>query len=251
MSVRDSVLELHRPLPVDVPVGTVVDHAWNLIDIESNCQVVGLRLVGNREKSARPLVHSSHCGIFGYGQYGHDSRGAGQPIEHVRIADCEITGFHQRGIAVYGGAYVVVTGCRIVGNGAEAIDFDHYSYDCIAANNHLEDCPVGVEINDGYRCTVTGNQIVNCEMGINLWEWFTSPVMNTDNLVAGNVFERCPTGVHCGLGTDYNLIAANRFVNSGKRDFGIAGPGNGIVGNDLSLPLGLSPGATASFNQNP
>jgi len=250
----DGVLELSGELPADVPAGTQVVQAWNLLAPESHTQIVGLRLIGNREQSVRPLNHVTHCGIYASGPYPYDNRGPARPREHLRVTDCEISGFHHRGIALYNVAYALVSGCRVVGNGAEAVDFDHYCHDCVAVGNHLEDCPVGVECNDVRSCTVTGNRIVRCAHGVNIWEWFPSPVVNSDNLVAGNEFEGCETAVHCGEGAEYNHVAGNRFTGSTRRDLGVSGKANAFVGNSLSTDLdagALPEGSLAAQNQEP
>ncbi len=251
-ATEEGVMKLSGELPVDVPAGTPILQAWNMLEAQNSAEVIGLRLIGNREQSFRPHDHCTHCGIIATGYYPYDNRGPGQPIEHLRIVDCEITGFHHRGIALYNVAYATVSWCRITGCGAEVIDFDHYCHDCVATGNHLEDRPVGVECNDTWDCSITGNRVVRCRVGVNIWEWFPSPVVNSDNLVAWNVFDQCTTGIHCGKGSEYNYVAANEFISTRERDVAFGGTPNAFAGNKVSDRFdatGLPQGSVAVENE--
>jgi parallel beta-helix repeat protein len=150
--------------------------AYNAIALSgetSNVTIEGLEIDLNRSAwPVRPINHTTHCAIFGAGAYDHKKGTAGAPLEGVVVRRCVLRNCHHRGVAWYSVVRSSVVGCRIEDIAAEAIDLDHFCFNCEARDNDIRNAPSGVELNDASRCVVENNRIAGCEKGIIVWRWF-------------------------------------------------------------------------------
>lgn len=114
------------------------------------------------------------------------------------ITGCHVTGSTRHGIIVYGlSDNVIVTECNIHDNGnATIIDdgvlhnlhFEWHSDNCIASNNYLAGCKVGLFGFDMNDLLAVGNRIYDCHIGISIGGP-TAP--SSDISLIGNYIKSC------------------------------------------------------------
>jgi parallel beta-helix repeat protein len=238
VAVEGNKIKVRRPLDYAVPTGTKIVYAYNAITLSgtaSNITIQGLEIDLNRDKwPLRPINHTSHCAVFGAGAYDHTKGMAGASIEGVVIRNCVLRNCHHRGVAWYSVVRSSVVGCRIEDTGAEAIDFDHFCFNCEARDNDIRNAPSGVELNDASDCIVENNRIDGCERGIIVWRWFAGDHLNTGNIFRSNqITNSKKVGIACEPRTSKTMITANTIQGSGGTGIQLGGDENTVEQNTV------------------
>ncbi len=239
VAVEGNRIRMRRPLEYAVPKGTRMVHVYSAIVLgggTANVTIEGLTIDLNRDQwPVKPLSHSSHCAVLGQGPYDYYKGVTGPPVESVVIRQCVIRNCHHRGIAWYSVIKSSVFGCRIENTGAEGIDFDHFAFHCVARDNDIRNCHVGVELNDASDCLVENNRIEDCEKGIILWRWCRMDDLNLRNVFRGNrIVNTKTTAISCEAATSKSIVSGNTIAGCGAVGIHIAGDDNTVTGNTLS-----------------
>lgn len=241
-SVEGQTVTFEKPLAFPVPAGTAVvwDKEPNMIEVRGMAEEIAIESLtlngAGGPETPQVATHHVRCGVWVEGKYDYEKGPVGPKPRQVTVRDCRVVGFHGRGIAFYSVEEGVVERSRIEQTLEEAIDFDHFSVRCVARENDLSGCRIGVEINDANDCLVERNRIVG--PGVRIWRWCKLPELNLRNRITENRFE--PNGamaIEFREGTAENVATANVVVARANRTLNDLirdrGERNRIEGNDL------------------
>lgn len=185
-------VDLDRPLPFDVPAKSRFGYPFKMIwaGETENVEVVGLTFDGGKDDSIPMPGHHQRTAVWIDSIY---SKREGPMEGHPPNADASVRGctfrnLYGRGVACYNAVRCEVLACRFAHVADEAIDFDHYCFDCRAVGNEIEDALWGVALNDASRCLVADNHLWGCDVGITIWWLPAVPPegLNEENEVRGN-----------------------------------------------------------------
>ncbi len=221
--VEGNRIHFTEPLKYPIPKGTKILHRYNIFNTTGeNITFQGLTLDLNKDEwPVRVIDHCNHCAFVGGGT-------------NVKVVGCTVRNAWHRGVAWYGTKHGVVQGCVFENLADEAIDFDHYCVHCVAVDNEIRRCRVGVELNDPAFCTVARNRIEDCEIGINIWRWFKGEEWNAHNGIYENeILNSRRIGIHCGTETWLNEIVGNVVDGSGGVGIDLRGDRNVVVRNTV------------------
>ena len=225
--------KMRRPLAYAAPRGTKIVFAYNAFLLSggtSGVTIEGLEVDLNRDEwPVKPIDHTSHCAVFGAGPYDYKKGVTGPALEEVGLRNCVFRNCHHRGVAWYSVVRSSVIGCRIENTGAEAIDFDHFCFNCEARDNDIRNSTSGVELNDASHCIVENNRMDGCENGIIVWRWCSGDDLNVGNVFRANKITNLKkAGITCEPKTSKTLVAGNTVQGS-------AGPGIRIGGDENTV----------------
>jgi hypothetical protein len=241
--VETDAVHFEKPLQFPVPAGTAV--LWgdepNLIEINgaaANVVIESLTLEGDAGAGTPQIAtHNTRSALWVTGDYDYEKGPKGPKPKGIVVRDCQIRSFHGRGAAFYSAEDCIVERCIVERTLEEAIDFDHFADRCIARQNVLRDCRLGVEINDANDCLVERNQFVGGLAGVRIWRWCKMPELNVRNRINENLFDvgKYPAIEMLG-GTAQNIASGNVVVvPAGKKMEDLLrdkGEGNQLTGNE-------------------
>lgn len=257
LAVIQEVLEgeflLKEPLRHPIAAGTVIRHedAPNLIEIRGACETIELTnlvLDGGRVDGDPPVQgHARLCGVFASGQYGYEKGPTGPKPKDITVRDCILQNFFGRGVAFYSVANAGVERCSIRDCNDEAVDFDHFTEEAVAADNRITRCRVAFELNDAGKCQIRGNEVSDCGLGLNLWRWCRQPGLNEGNVVKSNSFRNIQgNAIQVATGTAKNRFEDNEIEGAGRNGISLSGSAQVLRGNrvrDVKLkPLVVNEG---------
>jgi len=137
---------------------------------------------------------------------------AGKGIE---IRNCVFRNFWGRAVSFYGVYNVKISYCRIHNVSEEAINIDHYTYNCRAVGNKITSSGIAIKVNDAARCTLTSNVIENCETALNIWHWHLCKkgreLLNSFVDFRDNTILNCTKGLCCSSGKN-NTLTCNLLI---------------------------------------
>jgi parallel beta-helix repeat protein len=237
-AIEGNKITMRRPLEYAVPKGAKMLNVYNAFTLgggTANVTIEGLEIDLNRDQwPVKPINHTCHCAVLGSGAYDHKRGVAGSLVESVVIRNCAIRNCHHRGIAWYGVVRSSVIGCRIENTGAEAIDFDHFCFNCEARDNDIRNAPSGVELNDASNCIVENNRMDGCENGIIVWRWFDGDDLNVGNVFRSNqITNSKKAGIACETRTGKTTITGNTIQGSRGKGILVGGDENRIEQNTV------------------
>lgn len=241
-AVEKDKLLLETPLKFPVPAKTTIRDAdaANLFEIRGaseNVTIRNLTLDGGRtEKDPVIHGHGELTGVHVAGPYTYEAGPTGPRVKGVTIDNCIIQNCFGRGVSFYSVENSGVTRCTFMDISDEAINFDHFSENCVAKHNHITRARIGVEMNDAIACVVEANEVRACGTGVNLWRWCKQENgINERNKIVNNLFTGMEgNGLQFGKGTRDNEVTENEIVNPGKNGLVLNGTSQKVEGNQIS-----------------
>ncbi len=241
--IRGDTLVLKKPLAFPAPEGTHV--LWtdepNLMEIRGesvDVTIEQLALEGGLIPGAPETpTHNTRSGVWVTGHYDYEKGPLGPKPRGITVRDCRLARFNGRGVAFYSVEEGLVERCSFERTMDEAIDFDHFANRCIARENLIRGCRIGIELNDANDCVIERNRIEGGSSGIRIWRWCKMPELNVRNRVADNLFVGIRgAAIDFFEGTAQNRAEGNQIVAPGKELKDVVrdkGEGNVLVENTV------------------
>ncbi|RBP39824.1 parallel beta helix pectate lyase-like protein [Roseimicrobium gellanilyticum] len=241
-AVAKDTLLLEEPLKYAVPAKTTIRDAdaANVFEIRGateNVTIRNLTIDGGRAAND-PVIHghAELTGVHVAGPYTYEKGPTGPRIKGVTIDNCIIQNCFGRGVSFYSVENSSITRCTFMDISDEAINFDHFSENCVAKHNHIARARIGFELNDAIACIVEANEVRDCGIGVNLWRWCKQENgINEKNKILNNLFTGMEgNAVQFGKNTKDNEVKGNEIVNSGKNGISLNGTAQKAEGNQIS-----------------
>ena len=241
-SVEKDKLVLVAPLKYAVPAKTPIRHAdaANIFEIRGaseNVTIRNLTLDGGRI-AGDPVIHghAELTGVHVAGPYTYEAGPTGPRIKGITIDNCIIQNCFGRGVSFYSVEKSSITRCAFMDISDEAINFDHFSENCVAKHNHITRARIAFELNDAIACTVEANEVRDCGIGLNLWRWCKQENgINERNRIVNNAFFAITgNGIQFGKGTKDNEVKGNEIVKAEKNGISLNGTTQKIEANQIS-----------------
>jgi parallel beta-helix repeat protein len=232
-AVQKGKIVLGKPLPCVVPQKSRMGYRNNVFSVyrsEKNIAIKNLVIDGGRKEGIGMPGHCSRCALLAHGRWTYAGGPTAPPIENVQVINCHIRNCYGRAVAMYWVVRGKVEGCLIENIADEAIDLDHFSFDCVVRGNEVRNCVTGVTINDGSYCTIEHNRFTNCGVGVTIWWWHLCPHKDIDirNKIRHNfIYSPKRAGISIGGRCFWNEVTGN-FVEGGIK---VADPRNVVEQN--------------------
>jgi hypothetical protein len=238
-TVEKDKLLLEEPLKFAVPAKTTIRDAdaANVFEIRGaseNVTIRNLTIDGGRTADDPAIQgHAELTGVHVAGSYTYEAGPTGPRIKGVTIDNCIIQNCFGRGVSFYSVEASSITRCTFMDISDEAINFDHFSENCVAKHNHITRARIAFELNDSIACVVEANEARDCGTGVNLWRWCKQENgINEKNRIVNNLFSGMEgNGLQFGKGTKDNEVRGNEIVNAGKNGISLNGTTQKVEGN--------------------
>jgi hypothetical protein len=241
-SAEKDKLILTAPLKYAVPAKTTIRHAAaaNVFEIRGaseNVTIRNLTLDGGRVEGD-PVIHghAELSGVHVAGPYTYEAGPTGPRIKGITIDNCIIQNCFGRGVSFYSVEGSSITRCTFMDISDEAINFDHFSENCVAKHNHITRARIAFELNDAIACIVEANEVRDCGIGLNLWRWCKQETgINERNKIVNNAFFTIAgNAIQFGKGTKDNEVKGNEIMKVEKNGISLNGTTQKVEGNQVS-----------------
>lgn len=236
-AVDGPALRLTEPLKYAVPAGAAIAVTENLMEMHSGRNLTLRNLVldaARRPDDPTFVGHVARCAFFASGPYSYEQGLRAEPLRGLRFEDCTFRNAHGRPLAWYAVHDSSLVRCRFEHSPDAGVDLDHFCERIVVESCVIDDCSLGIELNDASHCRLEGNTITGCATGINIWRYCVLPGLNTGNMLLRNQISGAAVGIDLRAGSTQNLVAGNRIAGAREptRD---AGEGN-VWSDNVSEP---------------
>ena len=241
-SVEKDKLILTEPLKYAVPIKTVIRDAdaANVIEIRGASENITLRnltLDGGRT-AADPAIrgHAELTGVHVAGKYTYEAGPTGPRVKGFTMDNCILQNFFGRGVSFYSVQESTITRCTFMDINDEAVNFDHFSENCLAKHNHITRARVAFELNDAKACIVEANEVRDSGIGVNLWRWCKhEDGINEGNRIVNNAFLNISgNAIQFGKGTKDNVVENNEITNAERNGISLSGTSQKLEKNQIT-----------------
>jgi len=216
-AVEGRMLRLAEPLQYAVPEGAAIAVTENLMELHSGRDLTLRRLIldANRQPGDPTFVgHVARCAFFASGPYNYEKGLTGPPLTGLNFEDCTFRNAHGRPLAWYAVHDSSLVRCRFEQSPDAGVDLDHFCERIVVQDCVIDDCGLGIELNDASRCRIEGNTITGCATGINIWQYCVLPGLNESNELLQNRIQGAQVGIDLRRGSAQNRVEGNRITGA-------------------------------------